>query len=67
MIDILKTITAAQWITICVAFIAPIISLFGVIYTNRTTKKLAKTNIDANITAKARIEWIQSVRKQLPN
>lgn len=63
MIDILKSITAPQWITIGVAFIAPIISLFGVIYTNNTTKKLTKDNINANITAKARIEWIQSVRK----
>ena len=64
MLNILKEITAAQWITIGVAAIAPVISFLGVLYTNHTTKKIARGNIDANITANARIEWIQNVRKE---
>lgn len=60
--EIVKSITAAQWVTIIVAFVSPIIALIGVVYTNHTTKKMTQKNIDANLIAKARIEWIQNVR-----
>ena len=61
-----------------IAIIVAVISLTGVIistvWTNRTTKKINKDNaelqekwnqknIDANLIAQARIEWIQNVRK----
>lgn len=60
-----------------IAIIVAIISLLGVIVstllTNRTTKKISESNeklqekwnqknIDASLTASARIEWIQNVR-----
>ena len=61
-----------------IAIIVAVISLIGVVIstlmTNRTTKKINKENsrlqekwnqknIDANLIAQARIEWIQNVRK----
>lgn len=61
-------------IAIAVAIIAVIGTVITTLLTNRTTKKISKSNeelqdkwnqknIDASLTASARIEWIQSVRK----
>lgn len=55
----------------CIAFFGVLVSITGSYITNeRITKKsldvqkeLAKENINANLVAKARIEWIQNVRK----
>lgn len=55
----------------CIALFGVLLSIIGSYITNeRITKKsldvqkeLAKENINANLVAKARIEWIQSVRK----
>ena len=66
--------TMGDLIAIFVVFIAFGGVIISTIYTNNTTKKISKSNeeqqyklnqknIDANLIANARIEWIQSVRK----
>ena len=46
-----------------VSFIAALISLYGFIINRRTQEDIAKQQIDANLKAKARIDWITEVRE----
>ena len=52
-----------NWIAIIVSIVSLSGVVFSTIITTRTTKRVSKKNIDAHITANARIEWIQNVRK----
>ncbi|EGO9277490.1 hypothetical protein DSM24_01735 [Enterococcus faecalis] len=53
-----------QWSSIAalVSFVAACLTFVGVFINVSTQKKIAKQQIDANLKAKARIEWISGVR-----
>ena len=53
-----------QWSSIAalVSFVAACLTFIGVFINVSTQKKIAKQQIDANLKAKARIEWISGVR-----
>lgn len=54
-----------QWSSIAalVSFVAACLTFVGVFINVSTQKKIAKQQIDANLKAKARIEWISDVRE----
>lgn len=54
--------STGDFIAIGVAVVSAITTIFIGISTNRVNKRINDDNIDANITASARIEWIQNVR-----
>lgn len=62
-----------QWISVTawVSLVAAVLSFAGIIYgviANRKTQKdIAQQQIDANLKAKARIEWIEKVRENTSN
>ncbi|MDK7910803.1 hypothetical protein [Enterococcus faecalis] len=55
-----------QWSSIAalVSFVAACLTFVGVFINVSTQKKIAKQQIDANLKAKARIEWINGVREK---
>ncbi|NSO61376.1 hypothetical protein HRE40_12495, partial [Enterococcus faecalis] len=55
-----------QWSSIAalVSFVAACLTFVGVFINVSTQKKIAQQQIDANLKAKARIEWINGVREK---
>lgn len=54
--------STGDYIAIGVAVISAVATVYVGFSTNRANKRINAANIDANITANARIEWIQNVR-----
>lgn len=54
--------STGDFIAIGLAFFSALVTIYIGISTNYVNKKINADNIDANITANARIEWIQNVR-----
>ena len=54
--------SVGDYIAIGVAVLSAFVTIYVGVITNRTNRKISEANIDANLTAKARIDWIQNVR-----
>lgn len=54
--------STGDWIAIILALISAGVTIYMGLSTNRINKQMNDDNINANLKAKARIEWIQNVR-----